>query len=126
MASDKEPPDLRDRTLKYARGIVRLFVALPRSTLAQTLGKQMLRSGTSVGANYREAFRSRSRAEFSAKIGDSLKEIEETACWIDLIEAEKIYPTEKLSRIRQETDELIAIFVSIRKKHITTAITTAR
>ena len=115
MAAGKEPPDLRDRTFKYARGIVRLFVALPKSTVGQVLGKQMLRSGTSVGANYREAFRSRSRVEFSAKIGDCLKEAEETAYWLDLMSAEKVYPSEKLIRIRTETDELIAIFVSIRK-----------
>lgn len=62
-----------------------MYVALPKSTLAQVLGKQVLRSGTSVGANYREAFRGRSRAEFVAKMGDCLKEIEETLYWIDLI-----------------------------------------
>jgi len=111
----EKPPDLRDRTFQYARAIVRLFVELPHSTVAQVLGKQMLRSGTSVGANYREAYRGRSRDEFSAKVGDCLKEAEETAYWLDLIAAEKVYLSEELTRVRAETDELIAIFVSIRK-----------
>ena len=115
MEPDKKKPDLRKRTFQHARAVVRLFVDLPQTTVAQVLGKQMLRSGTSVGANYREAFRSRSRDEFSAKIGDCLKEAEETAYWLDLIAAEEVYPSEKLTRIRTETDELIAIFVSIRK-----------
>jgi len=72
----KEKLDLRDRTFEFARRIVRMYVAPPKSTLAQVVGKQVLRSGTSVGANYREAFRARSRAEFAAKMGDCLKEVE--------------------------------------------------
>ena len=69
--------DLRDRTKAFAVRIVRMFSALPKTTGAQVLGKQLLRSGTSVGANYREAFRARSKAEFIAKCGDSLREVEE-------------------------------------------------
>ncbi len=71
--------DLRGRTKDFALRIVRMFSALPKTTQAQVLDKQVLRSGTSVGANYREAFRARSRAEFIAKCGDALREIEETA-----------------------------------------------
>ena len=66
----KAEPDLRVRTKEFALRIIRLFVALPKSTEAQVLGKQILRSGTSIGANYREAYRGRSKAEFIAKCGD--------------------------------------------------------
>jgi four helix bundle protein len=76
----------------------------------------MLRSGTSVGANYREAYRGRSKAEFVAKCGDSLRELEETAYWFELLVDGKIVPVEKLSALRRECDELIAIFVTIVKR----------
>ena len=69
--------NLRDRTKEFALRIVRMFSQLPKSTAAQILGKQLLRSGTSVGANYREAYRGRSKAEFIAKCGNCLREIEE-------------------------------------------------
>jgi four helix bundle protein len=74
-----EEKDLRDRTKHFALRIVGMFSALPKTTEAQVLGKQVLRSGTSVGANYREAYRGRSKAEFIAKCGDSLCKLEETA-----------------------------------------------
>src|SRR5438477_1570877 len=69
-----EENDLRDRTKAFALQIIRMFAAIPKTGEAQALGKQMLRSGTSVGANYREAYRGRSKAEFVAKCGDSLRE----------------------------------------------------
>src|SRR6266550_8116238 len=74
----KEENDLAMRTKSFAVRIIRLFSALPKTTEAQVIGKQVLRSGTSVGANYREASRGRSKAEFIAKCGDSLRELEET------------------------------------------------
>jgi four helix bundle protein len=83
------PPDLKDRTFQFSRRIVRLYVSLPTKTLHQTLGHQLLRSGTSVGANYREAIRGRSKAEFRAKLGDCLKELEETRFWLDLMQSEE-------------------------------------
>ena len=73
----KEKTDLRERTKTFALRSVRIFSALPKTPEAQVLGKQLLRSGTSIGTNYREAFRARSKAEFIAKCGDSLREIEE-------------------------------------------------
>ena len=73
--------DLADRTKLYARRIIRLTSALPKTVVAQVLGKQVLRSGTSVGANYREASRARSKAEFIAKMGDCLKELGESEYW---------------------------------------------
>ena len=72
-----EEKDLRDRTKHFALRILEMFSMIPKSTQAQVLGKQVLRSGTSVGANYREAYRGRSKAEFVAKCGDSLRELEE-------------------------------------------------
>jgi four helix bundle protein len=110
-----EEKDLRQRTKEFALQIIRLFSELPKTTEAQVLGKQVLRSGTSVGANYREAYRARSRAEFIAKCGDSLRELEETAYWLELLVDGKIAPADKLSAARQECDELIAIFVTILK-----------
>ena len=79
-------------------------------------GKQVLRSGTSVGANYREAYRARSKAEFIAKCGDSLREIEETGYWLELLCEANIVPAAKLSSLRQDCDELTAIFVTIIKR----------
>jgi four helix bundle protein len=80
-----EEKDLRDRTKAFAFQIIQMFAGLPKTTQAQVLGKQVLRSGTSVGANYREAYRGRSKAEFIAKCGDSLRELEETAYWLELL-----------------------------------------
>lgn len=112
----QEEKDLRLRTKEFALRIIRMYSPLPRTTEAQVLGKQVLRSGTSVGANYREAFRGRSKAEFIAKCGDSLREVEETAYWLELLVAAKIVPAGKLSGLSQECDELTAIFVTIVKR----------
>lgn len=109
-------PDLKDRTKQFALRIIRLFVSLPKTTEAQVLGKQLLRSGTSVGANYREAHRGRSKAEFIAKCGDSLKEQEESAYWMELLVDSGIVPPDKLAPLRDECDQLTAIFVTIIKK----------
>jgi len=108
--------DLRDRTKQFALQIIQMFTALPKTIEAQVIGKQILRSGTSVGANYREAYRSRSRAEFIAKTGDCLKELEETAYWLELLAESSIVEEKRLSELRTECDELIAIFVTIIKK----------
>src|SRR5271170_3268124 len=107
----KEETDLRTRTKGFALRIIRMFSALPKTTVAQVLGRQVLRSGTSVGANYREAFRGRSRAEFIAKCGDSLRELEETAYWLEHLVDGQIVRGGKLADLRQECDEFTAIFV---------------
>src|SRR6516165_11679656 len=98
----KEEKELRNRTKAFAIRVVRTFSALPKTTEAQVLGKQLLRSGTSIGANYREAFRARSKPEFIAKCGDSLREIEETAYWLELLVDSKIVRVEKLQALRTE------------------------
>jgi len=108
--------DLRDRTKRFALSVIRMFSMIPKTTEAQVLGKQLLRSSTSVGANYREAYRGRSKAEFIAKCGDSLRELEETVYWLELLIDGKIVPPKLLAALRQECDELIAIFVTILKR----------
>jgi four helix bundle protein len=111
-----EEKDLLLRTKQFARRIIRLYCALPKSTVAQVLGKQALRSGTSVGANYREANRGRSKAEFIAKIGDCLKEADETAYWLELMMEENVVAASRLKPLLDENYELIAIFVTISKR----------
>src|SRR5690242_14165818 len=108
--------DLVLRTKSFARRIIRLYSALPKQTLPQVLGKRLLRSGTSVGANYREASRARSRAEFISKVGECLREIDETAYWLELLLDEEIIRKERLGPLLRETDELTAILVTISKR----------
>jgi len=104
--------DLKLRTKQYALRIVKLFTSLPRTAEAQIIGKQVLRSGTSVGAQYREACRSRSNSEFVSKMQSSLQELDETPYWLELLVDGKIVKAEKLVDLRNETEELIAIFVT--------------
>jgi four helix bundle protein len=109
--------DLGPRTKTFARRIIRLYAALPRNdVVAQVLGKQTLRSGTSVGANYREAHRARSKAEFSSKIGDCLKEADETLYWLELLLEESFIPAKRLQPLANEANELVAILTTISKR----------
>ena len=113
----EDPQDLKLRTKSFSLRIIRMYATLPKSdTVAQVLGKQVFRSATSVGANYREACRGRSKAEFISKVGDSLKEIEETEYWLDLLtESGSIKPA-KMKDLLDETRQLIAIFTTIAKR----------
>src|SRR5580698_8753828 len=114
MNDEKE---MRARTKMFARRIIRLYCALPKSdAAAQILGKQALRAGTSVGANYREAYRARSRAEFVSKLGDCLKELEESAYWLELLVESACVSAPKMAALQNETGELLAIFTTISKK----------
>ena len=114
---DTEPPfDLRERTKAFALRIIRMFVALPKTEEARVIGRQVLRSGTSVGANYREAHRSRSKSEFVSKIGDYLKELDETAYWLELLTESGIVSPPKLSPLQDECHQLLAILTTISKK----------
>jgi four helix bundle protein len=112
----KDEKDLRSRTKAFALRIILLYETLPRSGSAQVLGHQVLRSGTSVGANYREACRARSNAEFVSKIGDSLKELEETIYWLELLVDSGAVSPKKLASLLDETSQLTAILTSIAKK----------
>ena len=110
------PNDLEARTKEFALRVIRMYSALPKTTQAQVLGKQVLRSGTSIGANYREANRSRSKAEFLSKMGDCLKEIDETVYWLELLTEASIVPAVKFSSLQDECRQLSAIFTTISKK----------
>ena len=112
----EEGPDLRERTKVFSLRIIKLFTSLPKTEEASVLGKQVLRSGTSVGANYREAQRARSKAEFIAKIGDCLKELDETDYWLELLVDSGIVPSAKLAPLRDECDQLLAIFTTISRR----------
>lgn len=100
------------RTKEYARRIIRLYSALPRGAAGRVLGDQLLRSGTSIGANYREAMRARSRAEFIAKLGDSLKEASESEYWLELLAEESFLPLKRLQPLLDETRQLTAMLVA--------------
>jgi len=121
----RSPVDLSVRTKEFALRVIRLYCSLPKSTQAQVLGKQVLRSGTSVGANFREAKRSRSKAEFIAKIGECLKELDETAYWFELLVESGIISATKLKGLSLECDELIAILTTISKKTKASALHTS-
>ena len=104
--------DLKVRTKEFALRIIRLYGKLPDRTDAQVLGKQLLRSGTSVGAHYREAMRARSTAEFVSKLGGGHQELEETSYWLELLAESEIIKPELLSDLMQEAGELSAIFTT--------------
>ncbi|OGQ95092.1 MAG: four helix bundle protein [Deltaproteobacteria bacterium RIFOXYD12_FULL_57_12] len=108
--------DLKDRTKRFALLVIKMFSRLPKTTVAQLAGKQVLRSGTSVGANYREADRARSTAEFVAKMGDCLKELDESIYWFELLVDGEIVSGEELDPLIKEANELTAIFVTIINK----------
>jgi four helix bundle protein len=89
--------DLKKRTKDFAVRIIKLYAALPKSTEAQVLGTQVIRSGTSVGAQYRESQHAKSDADFISKIEGALQELEETAYWLELIEEMEFFPGHKLT-----------------------------
>ena len=104
--------ELRERTKEFSLRIIRLYCALPKATEAQVIGKQVLRSGTSVGAHYREAGRARSDAEFVSKLEGALQELDETQYWLELLVESNIVPAPRLDPLLREAAELTAILVS--------------
>src|SRR5947209_3703061 len=111
----KQPEDLKTRTKRFALRIIRLFKALPKTTEAQVIGKQLLRSGTSVGANYRAVCRARSKAEFVARLGIVAEEADESVFWLEILEETKTFNTKQLQEILKEAKELAAIFSASQK-----------
>ena len=107
---------LIDRTKYYALRVIRLYSSLPKSSLAQILGKQLVRSGTSVGAHYREGRRARSKAEFLSKIQVGLQELEESIYWLELIVESNIISSNQVLNLLKEANELISIFVCMINK----------
>jgi four helix bundle protein len=106
------PKELKDRTKRFAVGVIRLCRELPTTVDGRTVGQQMIRSGTSVGANYRASCRARSRAEWIAKLGVVEEEADETLFWLEVAVEAKLVAGTQAQTLLKEADELTAIFVS--------------
>jgi four helix bundle protein len=109
------PDELRDRTKKFALRVIKLYRSLPNSGEAQVIGKQLLRSGTAIGANYRAACRARSRAEFISKLGVVVEEADESIYWIELLAESSAVSSNRLKDLEAEAHELTAIFTAARQ-----------
>ena len=107
--------DLKIRTKEYALDIIKLIKSIPSNKVADVLTRQLLRSGTSVGANYRAACRARSHAEFISKIGIVEEEADESTFWLELIRESNTYDSDFLQALLKESQELTAIFTSSSK-----------
>jgi four helix bundle protein len=107
--------ELLTRTKTFGLRILKLVDHLPRTMSGRAIGSQLVRCGTSIGANYRAACRSRSRAEFAAKLGIVAEESDETVYWLELLRDAKLIPEGKLSELLKEANELTAIFTAERR-----------
>src|SRR5690348_10762108 len=101
--------EMKNRTKAYANRVVKLCAALPDDWIAQTLGKQLLRSGTSVGANYRAFCRAKSNADFINKLRVVEEECDESLFWMEMLADNKVIKISRLSDLMQEGDEILAI-----------------
>jgi four helix bundle protein len=104
--------ELKDRTKQFALRVMKLVDSLPHTAAGRAIGNQLVRSGTSVGANYRASCRSRSKAEFVAKIGTVTEEADESAFWLELIMDGGLLKPELVLPLHQEAEELTAIFTA--------------
>jgi four helix bundle protein len=112
MMNEPRGQELANRTKQFALRIIKLVAAIPRTLEGQTFGKQILRSGTSVGAHYREAMRARSNAEFVSKIEGALQELEETGYRIELLVEAGIVQARRMESLQDERRQITAILVS--------------
>jgi four helix bundle protein len=103
---------LQNRTKRFAIRIIQTFSSLPKTEAAKIIGRQFLRSGTSVAANYRATCRARSSADFISKISVVSEEADETLFWLELLVESKIVPSDSVEFIRRECHELVKIFSS--------------
>jgi four helix bundle protein len=108
----RNQPDLKRRTKAFALRILKLVDALPKTTAGRALASQIVRSGASVAANYRAACRARSTADFIAKMGIVEEEADETLFWLELLEESELVTAAKLTAIKEEANDLIAITVA--------------
>jgi four helix bundle protein len=106
---------LKARTKTFAVRVIRMNAALPRNRAADIIARQVLRSATSVGANYRATCRSRSHREFVAKLGVVVEEVDETLYWLELLIEADLVPEARLAELIQEARELTAIFTAAHK-----------
>ncbi len=107
--------ELKLRTKEFALRVIKLVAALPKTIEGRAIANQLVRSGTSVAANYRAACRARSRMEFIAKLGVVLEETDETQLWLEMIVDAELLPSKRVQPLLDEANELVAIFVSSRK-----------
>ena len=107
--------ELKDRTMRFALRVIKLASALPTNAVGRTVGTQLLRSGTSVGANYRAACRARSRAEFVAKLGIVVEEADESLYWLEIIMKAGLMTQTRIEPLWKEANELVAIMAASRK-----------
>jgi len=107
-----KPEELKERSKQFAIRIIKLFPLLPKTEEARVIGRQILRSGTSVAANYRAVCRARSKAEFIAKIGVVVEEADETVFWLELLVQAGIVQQDQVEGILAEANELLAIFAA--------------
>lgn len=114
--NQKTNTELSVRLRTFALRIIKLYTFLPKTPEAQVIGKQFLRSGTSVGAHYRESIRARSNSELVAKIDLSLQELEETNYWIELLIVAEIITKDRLENLLDEINQLLSILTVISKK----------
>lgn len=112
----QQPQDLRTRTKLFARRIIHLRISLPKTEVNDVLGRQLLRSGTSIGAHYREASRSKSVRDFISKLETAIAELDESMYWMEILTDEEIVAQDRMEPLLSEANELIAIFISIVKK----------
>jgi four helix bundle protein len=112
----KQPEDLRIRTKRYALAVIELSCHIPNNQRGWVISKQILKSGTSVGAQYREACRAKSNADFISKIEGSLGELDETSYWLELLEESDLFRNAAVTALMKETNELIAILTTIVRK----------
>ncbi len=108
----KEAEALKSRTKQFGLRVIRLWRALPRTEEARVIGKQLLRSATAVAANYRATCRARSKAEFIAKIGVVVEEIDESVLWLEYLADAEIMRAAELAGLQKEANELLAIFTA--------------
>jgi len=106
------PEQMRDRTKAFALAVIKFVQSLPNDKVSRVLGYQLLKSGTSTGANYRAATRAQSRAAFVAKMAIVEEEADETAYWLELLVAADIVPRSSVAGLLREADEVVAITVS--------------
>ena len=104
---------MKRRTKSFAVRIVRFYRKLPRTDEARVLGRQLLRSGTSVAANYRAVCRAKSQADFISKLGTVVEESDESLLWLELFEEAEVLPVDKLATLKCEAEELLRIFSSL-------------
>jgi four helix bundle protein len=115
MRSYQDQQGMRKRTRRFSLDVIALYSALDRSAIPNVLGRQLLRSGTSVGAHYREACRAKSNADFVSKVEGALQELDESLYWLELLEESRSAPPRDIQPLAKEANELISIFVIVTK-----------